>query len=89
MSEPTPPAGDTPVADAKPDQASPPAGPQATDTAATTASNPPPDDESRGLARDFAGYAELEYERRRNSFDDFDAELFAEAVQMVKKKLQV
>jgi hypothetical protein len=45
--------------------------------------------ESRGLARDFAGYAELEYERRRNSFDDFDADTFTEAVELVKKKLRV
>lgn len=88
MSEPAPPAGDTPAADATPDQTPPAAQPPAADTAATAASTPPADDESRGLARDFAGYAELEHERRRNSFDDFDAELFAEAVQMVKKKLR-
>jgi len=45
--------------------------------------------EVRGLARDFGAYAELEYERRRNSFDDFDPELFSEAVELVKKKLRV
>jgi len=45
--------------------------------------------EVRGLARDFGAYAELEYERRRNSFDDFDPDLFAEAVDLVKKKLRV
>ena len=54
--------------------------------------SPPPAEENvevRGLARDFGAYAELEYERRRNSFDDFDPELFAEAVDLVKKKLRV
>jgi len=45
--------------------------------------------ELRGLAKDFGVYAELEHERRRNSYDDFDAELFAEAVELVKKKLRV
>jgi len=45
--------------------------------------------QDRGLARDFATYAELEYERRRNSFDDFDAKLFREAVELVKNRLRV
>jgi len=51
----------------------------------------PPEEnvEVRGLAHDFGAYAELEYERRRNSFDDFDPDLFAEAVELVKKKLRV
>lgn len=52
---------------------------------------PQPEDnvETRGLARDFSAYAELEYERLRNSFDDFDPEMFREAVELVKKKLRV
>lgn len=45
--------------------------------------------ETRGLAKDFSVYAELEFERRRNSFDDFDSEIFSEAVELVKKKLRV
>ena len=61
----------------------------ATDATAATDKTPADDDESRGLARDFSAFAELEHERRRNSFDDFDPELFAEAVQMVKDKLRV
>ena len=61
----------------------------APDTGTDTVKPPADDDESRGLARDFAAFAELEHERRRNSFDDFDPELFAEAVQMVKDKLRV
>jgi len=47
------------------------------------------DAEDRGLARDFRAYADLEYERRRNSFDDFDAPLFWEAVDLVRNKLRV
>ena len=60
-----------------------------TDTVKTPADDLADDDESRGLARDFSAFAELEHERRRNSFDDFDPELFAEAVRMVKDKLRV
>jgi hypothetical protein len=52
---------------------------------------PPPIEhvELRGLARDFAAYAELERERRRNSFDDFDPDLFEDAVALVMKKLRI
>lgn len=45
--------------------------------------------ETRGLAKDFSAYAELEFERRRLSLDDFDEKTFQEAVELVKKKLRV
>ena len=40
-----------------------------------------------GPFRDFAAYGELELERRRNSDQDFDAELFHEAVELVLGKI--
>jgi len=89
MSEQDPPATDDSMPPPIPDQVQAQAADPVPDATPAPATSAMADDESRGLARDFAGYAELEHERRRNSFDDFDAELFAEAVQMVKKKLQV
>jgi len=41
-----------------------------------------------GPARDFAVFAELEYERRRNSDKDFDQDVFREAVDVVLGKLR-
>ena len=41
-----------------------------------------------GPAKDFAAFAELEYERRRNSDTDFDPEVFREAVELVLGKLR-
>ena len=51
--------------------------------------SPAPDDdhEPRGLAKDFAAFAELEYERRRNADQDFDPVAFHEAVELVLGKL--
>ena len=49
---------------------------------------PTEDPEPRGLAKDFAAYAELERERRRNSYDDFDPRRFDEAVALVLQKLR-
>ena len=46
------------------------------------------DPEPRGLAKDFAIYAELERERRRNSYDNFDPRIFDEAVTLVLGKLR-
>lgn len=40
-----------------------------------------------GPARDFAAFCELDRERRRNSDDDFDAELFDEAAALVVGRL--
>ena len=40
-----------------------------------------------GPARDFAAFCELDYDRRLNSDDDFDPDLFAEAVALVVGKL--
>jgi hypothetical protein len=41
-----------------------------------------------GPAKDFASFAELEYERRRNSDKDFDPDVFREAVDLVLGKLR-
>jgi len=49
---------------------------------------PDADLEPRGLAKDFAVYAELERERRRNSYDDFEPRVFDEAVALVLQKLR-
>ncbi len=49
---------------------------------------PDADLEPRGLARDFAVYADLERERRRNSYDDFEPQVFDEAVALVLQKLR-
>jgi len=49
---------------------------------------PDADLEPRGLAKDFAIYAELERERRRNSYDDFEPRVFDEAVTLVLQKLR-
>ena len=40
-----------------------------------------------GPARDFAAFCELDRERRRNSDDDFDPNLFDEAVALVLSRL--
>jgi len=40
-----------------------------------------------GPYRDFAAYSDLELERRRNSDQDFDADLFHEAVELVLGKI--
>jgi hypothetical protein len=52
---------------------------------------PAPDQpEPRGLigpAKDFAAFAELEYERRRSADQDFDPVAFHEAVELVLGKL--
>ena len=40
-----------------------------------------------GPARDFAAFSELELERRRNSYPDFDPELFRDAVALVLGKI--
>jgi hypothetical protein len=42
-----------------------------------------PDPRPAGPARDFAAFCELDLERRRNSDDDFDPDLFDEAVALV------
>ncbi|MCG6861289.1 MAG: hypothetical protein LJE70_08440 [Chromatiaceae bacterium] len=48
----------------------------------------PPDNKERaGPARDFSIFSELELERRRNSDQDFDADLFHEAVTLVLGKI--
>ncbi len=49
---------------------------------------PDADLEPRGLAKDFANYAELERERRRNSYGDFEPRIFDEAVELVLQKLR-
>jgi hypothetical protein len=43
--------------------------------------------ERAGPTRDFASFAELEFERLRNSDKDFDAQVFAEAVALVLGKI--
>ena len=52
---------------------------------------PAPDQPERrefiGPAKDFAAFAELEYERRRNADQDFDPVSFHEAVELVLGKL--
>jgi len=40
-----------------------------------------------GPARDFAAFSELELERRRNSDQEFDTQLFQEAVALVTGKI--
>lgn len=40
-----------------------------------------------GPYRDFAAYSDLELERRRSSDQDFDAELFHDAVELVLGKI--
>ena len=49
--------------------------------------NPSEMNDRAGPSRDFAAFSELELERRRNSDDDFDAELFHEAVALVMGKI--
>ena len=44
-------------------------------------------EELTGPAKDFALFSELEFERRRNSEQDFDADLFYEAVELALAKL--
>lgn len=40
-----------------------------------------------GPARDFAGFCEAEFERRRNSDAPFDEEAYREAMELVLRKL--
>ena len=47
----------------------------------------PQETERQGPAQDFALFAELEFERRRNSQKDFDAETFRQAVELVLRRL--
>ncbi len=49
---------------------------------------PPPDARQPGPARDFAAFCELDRERRRNSDDGFDPNLFDEAVTLVLDRLE-
>jgi hypothetical protein len=49
---------------------------------------PPYIRELSGPAKDFAGFIELELERRRSSDKDFDPDLFDEAVELVLDKLR-
>ncbi|MEA3277365.1 MAG: hypothetical protein U9Q81_19200, partial [Pseudomonadota bacterium] len=44
--------------------------------------------EPAGPAKDFSAFAELEFERLRNSEDDFDPEVFREAVELVLGKIE-
>lgn len=48
----------------------------------------PPDARQPGPARDFAAFCELDRERRRNSDDGFDPNLFDEAVTLVLARLE-
>lgn len=41
-----------------------------------------------GPAQDFADYCEAEFERRRNSDEDFDESGYREAMEIVMRKLQ-
>ena len=50
-------------------------------------SPPAPDSRPAGPARDFAAFCELDRERRRNSDDDFDPNLFDEAMALVLSRL--
>ena len=50
-------------------------------------SPPTPDPRPAGPARDFAAFCELDRERRRNSDDDFDPNLFDEAMALVLSRL--
>jgi hypothetical protein len=50
-------------------------------------SAPAPDSRPAGPARDFAAFCELDRERRRNSDDDFDPNLFDEAMALVLSRL--
>ncbi|MEA3291972.1 MAG: hypothetical protein U9Q71_06710 [Pseudomonadota bacterium] len=54
----------------------------------TTTENRPPDPELIGPAKDFADFAELEYERRRNSDPNFDPDSFHDAVALVLSQLR-
>ena len=56
------------------------------DPEAPSGAEPPA--EPVGPARDFAAFCELERERRRNSDDDFDPDLFDQAVALVLAKLR-
>lgn len=51
-------------------------------------SEPHAERELTGPARDFAAFIALEYERRMSSQQDFDPELFREAVDLVLGKLR-
>ena len=55
---------------------------------ATTPAEQPHTKEFFGPAKDFAAFAELEYERRRNSDKDFDQNVFREAVELILSKLR-
>jgi hypothetical protein len=55
---------------------------------ATPSEKQSPSERLIGPAKDFASYAELEYERRRSSDEDFDPDRFREAVDLVLGKLQ-
>ena len=54
----------------------------------TSPPRPPESPAPIGPAKDFASFVELEYERRRNSDDDFDPDVFREAVDLVLGKLR-
>ncbi|HIP53706.1 MAG TPA: hypothetical protein EYH03_06830 [Chromatiales bacterium] len=43
----------------------------------------------RGPIQDFQTYCEIERERRRNSGEEFDEELFDEAVELVVRRLEM